>query len=135
MVINPVTASDPFPSDGDVDIELDVELSWTGAYGAVHNVYFGTDPDNLPEVSFEQTESVFDVEGLEWATAYYWRIDEVDGGGVISPGRVWTFDTINDCSSSIAGDVNSDCIVDLRDLATMAGNWLDCTRLGRGACP
>jgi len=135
MVINPVTAREPFPPDGDEDIDLNVELRWTGAYGSVHNVYFGTDPNNLPEVSFEQAESVFDVEGLEWATAYYWRVDEVDSEDVVHPGRLWTFDTINDCSSSIAGDVNGDCVVDFKDFAMMAENWLQCTRLGTDACP
>ena len=136
MVVNPVAARSPIPGVGAKDIDLNVELSWTGAYGAVyHNVYFGTDPDNLENVSFEQSESTIYVEGLEWKSTYYWRVDEVDSEEVIYPGRIWSFDTIDDCSSSIVGDFNNDCIVDFEDFATFAENWLTCTRMGTGACP
>ena len=135
MTINPVTARSPVPGDNAKDIDLNVELSWAGAYGAVHNVYFGSDPNNLGNVSLEQPESVFNVEGLNWASTYYWRVDEVDSEGVVHPGRIWSFDTINDCSSSIVGDLNGDCVVDFEDFALMVKNWLNCTRLGTGACP
>jgi len=136
MIVSPVTAQNPVPEDNTKDVDLNVELSWTGAYGTVyHNVYFGTDPDNLDNISFEQSELVYYIEGLEWASTYYWSVDEVDSEGVVYPGRIWTFDTINDCSSSIVGDLNGDCVVDFEDFATMAENWLNCTRIGTGACP
>lgn len=135
MIVSPVTAQSPVPEDGTQDVDLNVELRWAGQYQAVHNVYFGSDPDNLPNVSFEQSESVLDVVGLEWAKTYYWRVDEVDSEDVVYPGRIWSFDTIDDCSSSIVGDLTGDCIVDLQDFALMAENWLNCTRLGTGACP
>lgn len=138
MVINPVTprpAQHPVPANGATDIDLNVELSWTGGYGAVyHNVYFGSDSNSLVNVSFEQSGTTITVEGLEWAERYYWRVDEVDSEKTVRTGGVWRFDTINDCSSSIAGDFNGDCVVDFEDFATFAENWLACTRLGTGAC-
>ena len=135
MVISFLTARHPNPEDLAKDVDLNVELSWTGKYGAVHNVYFGTDPNNLENVSLEQSESEFYIEGLKWADAYYWRVDEVDSEDVVYPGDIWSFETIDDCSSSIAGDVNGDCLIDFKDFALMAENWLKCNRMGTGACP
>ena len=115
---------------------MNVELSWTAGAGAVlHNVYFGTSSDALVNVSFEQAETTIDVEGLEWNSSYYWRVDEVGNDGNVNEGGVWFFDTIDDCSSSIVGDFNNDCVVDFEDFATFVENWLTCTRMGTGACP
>ena len=39
------------------------------------------------------TETTFDPNGLEPATTYYWRVDELLGGNAIQTGPVWTFTT------------------------------------------
>ncbi|MEA3226542.1 MAG: hypothetical protein U9Q07_11380, partial [Planctomycetota bacterium] len=87
-------ASNPSPTDGDVDVGMDVKLNWTAGLGAVsHDVYFGTD-NFMPLVS-NQTTMQFDPGLLSRDTMYFWRIDEVDSRGRKTTGAVWTFTTIS----------------------------------------
>ena len=44
-------------------------------------------------------------------------------------------DMLDFCSSPIAGDVNEDCIVNLKDFALMAANWQRCNLIPQKACP
>ncbi len=62
------------------------------------DVYFGTNPDALPEVSSEQTDNAYTVanSGLSLNTTYYWKIvarDSQDSLGRIISGPVWSFTT------------------------------------------
>jgi hypothetical protein len=98
-------AGNPVPDDGTVDVHRDVILSWTaGQYAATHNVYFGTNFDDVNEasvadprgvlVSEGQVDTSFDPEGLlEFGQTYYWRIDEVNASPdtTVYKGETWQF--------------------------------------------
>jgi hypothetical protein len=98
-------ASGPNPADGAVDVSPTQVLSWNaGAVAASHEVYFGTDADAVknatkssPEYKGPKAigEESYDPGILMLNTAYYWRIDEVNGTNPDSPwaGNVWSFKT------------------------------------------
>jgi hypothetical protein len=90
----PGPASDPGPADGAAGVNVDVNLSWTaGAGAASHDVYFGTNPaPDAGEFQGNQATAGFDPGALAGGTTYYWRIDEVNGGGTTT-GTVWSFTT------------------------------------------
>jgi len=97
--------SGPNPADGAVDVKPSVVLTWdAGAVADSHEVYFGTDADAVknatttsPEYKGPKTlgEESYDPGTLMLNTAYYWRIDEVNGASTDSPwaGNVWSFST------------------------------------------
>jgi len=97
--------SGPNPADGAVDVKPTAVLNWNaGAVAASHEVYFGTDVDavaNATKASPEYKgpkalgEESYDPDKLTLNTAYYWRIDEVNGISPDSPwaGNVWSFTT------------------------------------------
>ncbi|MGB2864077.1 MAG: hypothetical protein WBC05_12175, partial [Sedimentisphaerales bacterium] len=97
--------SGPNPADGAVDIMPSVILSWdAGAVAVSHEVYFGTDADAVknattasPEYKGAKAlgEESYDPGILTLNTAYFWRIDEVNGVNPDSPwaGNVWSFTT------------------------------------------
>jgi hypothetical protein len=84
-------ASGPVPADGATDVPRDAVLGWiSGEFAAGHNVYFGTNRDDVAAatkadprgvlVSDGQPAAEYDPEGLlEYGQTYYWRIDEVNG--------------------------------------------------------
>jgi len=101
---DPHTATNPYPPYKSQNVELDVVLSWTpGINAASHDVYFGTDFDDVsdaitldPEYRGNQEPNswdpnVIDPCGLDLSTTYYWRIDEKNGS--TWKGRVWRFTT------------------------------------------
>jgi len=113
--------SGPNPANGAVDVKPSVVLSWNaGAVAASHEVYFGTDADAVanatttsPEYKGAKAlgEESYDPGMLTLNTAYYWRIDEVNGVSPDSPwaGNVWSFTTgdffaIDDFEDYDAGD-------------------------------
>jgi hypothetical protein len=97
--------SGPNPADGAADVKPTVVLGWdAGAVAASHEVYFGTDADAVanattasPEYKGPKAlgEESYDPGKLILNTAYYWRIDEVNGTNPDSPweGNVWSFTT------------------------------------------
>ena len=96
-------AGGPDPGDEDDFVLRDVELSWkAGPFAATHNVYFGTDFDDVNEadtdsdllVSSGNTETTYTPEGLlDWGQTYYWRVDEINDADPNSPwkGNTWSF--------------------------------------------
>ncbi|MBA7555591.1 hypothetical protein ES705_48262 [subsurface metagenome] len=87
-------ASNPSPSTGVANAELEEDLSWTAGDGTIsHKVYFGTDIIlGKKEYMGEQTETVYDPGMLAYGTTYYWRIDEVHSTGIVM-GRLFRFTT------------------------------------------
>ncbi|MBL7143410.1 MAG: hypothetical protein ISS76_04195, partial [Phycisphaerae bacterium] len=93
--IPPKTAYFPDPADGAESVDADVQLSWTGGFGAkLHTVYFG---DNFDEVSnaaggLPQGTLNYNPGTLKMAKTYYWRVDEFD---IVEThnGDVWSFTT------------------------------------------
>ena len=97
--------SGPNPASGAEGVKPTQILTWdAGAVAASHEVYFGTDADavkNATKASPEYKgpkalgEESYDPGTLSLETAYYWRIDEVNGTNPDSPwqGNVWSFTT------------------------------------------
>jgi hypothetical protein len=145
-------ASEPFPMNDAIEVDPNAILAWQGLEGYKHDVYFGTDETavanaDVTDVSGiyqgrqDVTEITFDPYGLtdmDWATTYYWRIDEVVEGtpDTILLGDVWSFTTVvPQCPTPLRGDTNNDCVTDLQDLANMAASWLSCALVPEESCP
>jgi len=93
--IPPKTAYNPNPADGAELVGPDVELSWTGGFGArLHTVYFGEDFDDVNNaiVGLPQAATTYTPGPLKLSKTYYWRVDEFDGIETYK-GDVWSFTT------------------------------------------
>jgi len=87
----PNQASCPNPADGAIGVDPNTDLSWTADHSVTsHDVYFGT--RNPPPFVCNQTSTTFEAGKMAYSTKYYWRIDEVNSGGVTT-GTVWSFRT------------------------------------------
>ncbi|MCH8194105.1 MAG: discoidin domain-containing protein, partial [Planctomycetes bacterium] len=94
----PTLATRPSPVSGATDVSPDVPLAWgrDGREAGSHEVYVGTDPDNLP-LAGSVSESSFDTSAvdLQLSQTYFWRVDEVNEA--LDPstwtGDVWSFTT------------------------------------------
>ncbi|MBN1972059.1 MAG: LamG domain-containing protein, partial [Sedimentisphaerales bacterium] len=101
-------ASSPFPEDEETDVYSKTSLSWkSGQYiaekGGTHNVFIGTDFNDVNNATIAEPLGVSVAEGLdvnnfdpgtlEFNVTYYWRVDEVNAPS--SPGsykgQVWQF--------------------------------------------
>ena len=101
----PAYAYGPSPVNGIDDVvAYRAILTWCPGLKAVkHNVYLGTDFNDVYQstvgnplgvlVSAAQEPNYFNPGSLEFEQTYYWRIDEVDGRGIITPGNTWLFTT------------------------------------------
>lgn len=94
-------ASDPKPADGSEDNPADTTLAWTPGDTAVqHNVYLGTDFDDVNDaeadstllVSPAQDANSYNPGPLILGKTYYWRIDEIDSLGGSYKGTTWSFE-------------------------------------------
>jgi hypothetical protein len=87
-----VQASDPYPPDGETNVSITADLSWTaGPYATSHDLYFGT--SSPPPFVCNQIETAFDPGMMDSGRTYFWRIDEVNKWGVTT-GQLWSFSTI-----------------------------------------
>jgi regulation of enolase protein 1 (concanavalin A-like superfamily) len=97
-----MTAYAPTPPDGARLQNPDVDLSWMiGKNASRHALYFGTSRDDVAAgtgntAQGELLEATFDPGTLAGGTTYYWRVDEIEGGGTIQVGPVWSFTTVPD---------------------------------------
>ncbi len=99
----PLKAGSPGPFNGAVDVSQMSILSWSaGDTAASHDVYFGTDADTVKNAGTASPEykgsrnlgsENYDPGKLLWNTTYYWRIDELEDGGTIQKGNLWSFTT------------------------------------------
>ncbi len=91
----PVQAFSPQPADGTRDVPAETGLSWRpGREAALHRVFFGTDQaavaaGTAPALTL--TDHRFAPGELNYGTAYYWKVDEVNA--VTYVGDVWSFTT------------------------------------------
>jgi hypothetical protein len=112
----PELASEPQPRDEAVDVDRDAVLSWKpGEYADTHDVYFGTDFNDVNDatkadtmgvtVSGDQSANTFDTGRLEFGQTYYWRVDEVTAppDNTIYKGNVWQF-TVEPLAYQILGE-------------------------------
>ncbi|MBN2588692.1 MAG: discoidin domain-containing protein [Sedimentisphaerales bacterium] len=97
----------PKPKNGATDVELNTLLSWTpGKYADTHNVYFGTDLNDVNDSTIDVLlgdtvvspaqavdANTFDPGIIKFGKTYYWRVDEVNepGDDTVFKGTVWSF--------------------------------------------
>jgi len=98
--INDGSAFDPDPADGEEAVLREAVLSWSaGCWAASHDVYFGTDEEQVTDATTASAvykgnqplgETSYDPCDFDYLTDYYWRIDEVNGPTTWK-GEVWSF--------------------------------------------
>ncbi|MHC4500607.1 MAG: fibronectin type III domain-containing protein, partial [Planctomycetota bacterium] len=124
-------ADNPNPADGSRNIAYEVVLSWTpGVDANAHDVYLGTDSNSVTDANTNSSEHMgrvdvnsydtndYDVNGLEFYTTYYWRIDGVNGPNSLE-GGVWDFTVRR------AADFSCDGVVNWQDLVILGADWLN----------
>ena len=101
----PGAVGQPQPANGTTDVKMNAALRWTPAdHATSHQVYFGTDKEALRRADTTSPEykgpealgsESYDPGLLDWQTAYYWRVDEVNNLNPNSPwkGPLWSFTT------------------------------------------
>ncbi|MBN2180645.1 MAG: discoidin domain-containing protein [Sedimentisphaerales bacterium] len=103
-VRDPVMAYNPNPLNSATEVPRDVVLSWTpGMFARSHDIYFGTNPDDVINASRTEPSDIlifeswdannYDIGRLEFGQTYYWRIDEVNdpSDSYIYTGDLWSF--------------------------------------------
>jgi len=101
---DPGLAHHPNPASGSADVLRDAVLGWTpGLFAAKHDVYFGTNSDDVTNASRANPLDVLAVEGqdgdsvdvgrLAFGQTYFWRVDEVNAApdSSIFKGELWSF--------------------------------------------
>jgi hypothetical protein len=95
----PAKAREPEPADAATDVSVATDLSWRAGRGAVsHEVSLSTDEAAVADGAAlidTTTDTMTDLDPLDLATTYFWRVDEVNEAEAISvwAGSVWTFTT------------------------------------------
>ena len=70
----------------------DLSLKWTSGLDAVkHNLYLGTEPDNLKLIQADLPHSTRTLQDMQRNTKYFWRVDEVKQDNSIQTGNLWSF--------------------------------------------
>ncbi|MBN2341642.1 MAG: T9SS C-terminal target domain-containing protein [Deltaproteobacteria bacterium] len=92
----------PVPRNGDEHVDADsgsAALSWRGSEDAIlHHVYIGTTYANVAEATTDSsvyhgvvTTPTFTAPDMYSMNTYYWRVDEEDSTGNVTPGTIWSF--------------------------------------------
>jgi len=88
----PVQAFGPEPADGATEVAVDTDLNWRPSRDAEsHELYVGINAAALALVD-TVTEHSATPGTLDFATTYFWKVDELGGGGPYE-GEVWSFTT------------------------------------------
>jgi len=123
----------PDPFDTETQVSSNVTLSWQPvAYADSHDVYFGTDRDDVDNAGTSSDEFVrnqvstsiarvdyYPSGPLDAGMTYYWRIDEVSGSTHVK-GNVWSFTT--DTTVAAGFSVQNPVIYKLADSGAMKFN-------------
>jgi hypothetical protein len=91
----PVAARQPSPASGATGVAPQVTLSWHGGREAAsHQVFLGTDPNNLASVA-TTTEPRYEAD-VNVGQSYFWKVVEVNEAKdpAAWQGDVWTFATV-----------------------------------------
>ncbi len=96
-----------YPYNVEGDVTLLTSLEWSmGIFAANNDVYFGSSYSDVanantssPEYKGRQSATTYNPGTLTKYSDYYWRIDQVDASGNVTPGNVWHFITGNGCGA------------------------------------
>jgi hypothetical protein len=100
FLAQPATAYDPVPASGASTTSLAPVLTWSKGTNALkHHLYFGDSQDAVKQGVANADKGVledatFTPTGLQEATTYYWRVDEIGPGDVVKAGEMWNFTTV-----------------------------------------
>lgn len=124
--------TNPNPVNGVTGVPINYTFSWTPITGATitsQTVKIATDQymQNIVKTVTASGNSAA-ITGLENNKTYYWRVDTVgsDTNGAFSrQGTIWSFNTPSCTVTVEMGNLfDEDCIIDFKDFAIMANNWL-----------
>jgi regulation of enolase protein 1 (concanavalin A-like superfamily) len=91
----PVQARSPQPANAATGVAVDTSLNWRpGREAGSHQVFLGADQAAVAAgtaTAQTVTDHSFTPSGLNFGTAYYWKVNEVNT--VTYPGDVWSFTT------------------------------------------
>jgi hypothetical protein len=93
----PFSPSNPDPYDGEVDVDINVLLKWTGGDpnpgdSVMYDLYFGT-TNPPPLEAGDLLQNAYDPGTLELDTVYYWKVVSEDSLGLTTEGSIWHFTT------------------------------------------
>jgi hypothetical protein len=129
----PEMPSDPDPSDDAIDVDINVDLSWScsdpNGDNLTYDVYFEAD-DSTPDVlvSNNQPMSWYDPGTMEYNTQYYWQIIAWDEYGLSTEGSVWDFTTgseANDPPNTPYNPLPTDSAIEIEIEADLSWNCND----------
>jgi outer membrane protein assembly factor BamB len=91
----PYTPSNPSPSDGEMYVDPDHDISWTGGDPnpqdeVTYDIYFGTS-SLPPKIVTNQSDTSYDPGTMSYNTKYYWKIVAWDNNNISSEGSIWNF--------------------------------------------
>jgi hypothetical protein len=110
----PDEPTDPNPLDGELDVDVNVDLSWQcsdpDGDSLTYDVYFGT-TSPPPLVESGHNSKTYDPGILDPETTYYWKIVAWDLPGDFKSGPIWDFTTSQNPNSpplapTVAGPSN-----------------------------
>jgi hypothetical protein len=104
--VSATNASYPSPSNSATGVLTDTSLAWLpGVYAATHDVYFGTDYEDVDNATAMspllvskggEASTYTPTSLLAFGKTYYWRVDEVNAPptqSTVFKGPVWSFTT------------------------------------------
>jgi hypothetical protein len=95
----PFIPSYPSPPDELIDVNITVDLSWTGedpdGDTVNYDVFFGTSSPP-PKIISNQSATAYDPGTLGYSTTYNWKIIPWDSHGASTEGLTWQFTTIDE---------------------------------------
>jgi len=95
----PYIPSNPHPEEGETNVDIAADLSWTGGDPegdiVTYDIYFGPS-DNFQSKSINnQYTSTYNPGTLSYSTTYFWQIVAWDSNTASTEGPVWKFTTEN----------------------------------------
>jgi hypothetical protein len=94
----PYAPSNPVPSDGEPNVDINTDLSWMGGDPdgdpVTYDVFLGINNPPTEKVSANQTATTYDPGTLDSMTTYYWNIVAWDNHHASTAGPLWTFSTM-----------------------------------------
>ena len=126
----------PLPPDGAAGFSTTrVTLQWQPGLGAIgHRILLGPSPTALQVLENNYPSVSYELNDLDFATVYYWRIDELFPSQEFL-GEVWSFSTQEKPAPCLPGDLDGNCLVNLNDLLLFSDAWLSGVECSAFDCP
>lgn len=84
------------PNDGESDVELELLFEWKNFEGILkYNVQISDNPDFINAFTYFSDSNSIYLDGLNFGTTYYWRVNAQHAAGVSPWSETWSFTTVN----------------------------------------